>query len=191
MAPMETLAGRPSISDTTLSCVRFQHPIEFRQYECYPKEGYHIEPFVFLDSNCEKSDGCKFVIDPGGATHVVQRLNTKSLYEIPVSGSGFLLRYTIDGDVETYSFSEGYIHSRSYQMEHSDTKAYVWIGNKNIHVQKPFEVVQLSTPKYESSDEKSLTTFIDKLSLPLKFWREYNSLIHEGKSVLGVIPLPI
>lgn len=189
MAPIEALAGRPSINDTTLSCVRFQHPIEFGQTELY--ERFQIQPFVFRDANCEKTDGCKFVIEPGGSTHVVQRLSTKSLYEIPVAGSGFLLRYTLDGNVETYAFSEERIHTGSYQMEHSDTKAYVWIGDINTKSENPFEVVSLSTPKFESSDEKVLKTFIDKLSLPLTFWREYNTLIHTGKSSLGVIPLPI
>ena len=190
MAPIEALHGSVSIDDGKLAYLRFRHPIEFSQPEIYTKERFRIEPFVFLDENNGKTDGCKFVIEPEASTSVVRFLHHNNKSEIPVSGSGFLLRYTTEGKLETYKFSQADSTHGGYEITGEDTDVSVWISNAKECPDKPFCVVQLLTPPFQPSDEKTLTTLKEKLSIPIAFWRQYHALLRGSKPIFDFTELP-
>jgi hypothetical protein len=84
---------------------RFKSTVEFLKADSYPKENFVIRPFIFKDENEGKSDGCIFDIGPYGRTHFVEIIKSDvEIEEIPISGSGYLVKKSPNKPIEIYEF---------------------------------------------------------------------------------------
>lgn len=197
MAPIEALGGRPSINERYLVYpVDFEnfHPfwqrIKFGDPQVFRREGFTQRRFVFLNTSRYREDGCEYIIDPYGSSFPVRLLNRKKYrYEFPVSGSGFLLRYTLDGKIETYQFSKEILMKESYVMTSRDTDVSVWISNGKECPNEPFCVVRMSAPPFEPSDEEILHRR-SAVNLLYEFWNQYDALKCDAKPLDPFTPLP-
>jgi hypothetical protein len=191
MNSIEALDGRISMSDTQLEFNRFKHPIKFGTPQVFHHEGFIMRPFEFTDINALKRKGRKYEIEPSASSPIVRYANPYIyITEMPISGSGFLVRSTRSGLVESYQFSKEILRTRGFEMTWPDTDAAVWISNWSECPDEPFCVAKIVALPFKLEDEVILDPWRKDTGLPYEFLQQYDVLMSDAKPWFPFTPLP-